>query len=247
MKLTVHCGYDSGSIAEHQKANELIFQEYALYRIIRAVGLPTFETRLVKAHYLNPDGTQKVEGMGFFIEPDAAFGARCSLDHAKGQIAGAQAAFAKMDSRVLIPYLMARLLVDAADYVVDDGHNSQFFLDAAGETRIIVPYDFNDSSLVASRGFPDGFRPYEAFFAKLRKGPFNKRGEVTQLTAEDQAKWTKSLLAIAKKVMARKDQAFQVFASLPLQPETKENFATHLERFFGQLQGLIAADAKPVL
>lgn len=246
MKLTTHCKYTSGTIEQNQETNELVIKEYIIYKILKAFDLPAFDVRLTKVVYTDKDNSSEVEGMGFFIESSSQYADRCSLSHANQAVA--REAFGNMNKQIYIPYLFARLISDARDYVVEYGHNSELFLaekqekSASNVAQIVTPYDFNDSGQVNSGIAPYwNFSPdWEKWFNLLKEGPFTRDGYLSpRLTSEEKAAWTAGLAQQAKQLVAKKQAVLNVIDNSPLSSESKKQFKAHIEMLIKQFKKII--------
>lgn len=249
MKLTVHCRYTEGTIAQNQDANEVIIKEYMIYKILKTFGLPAFDVRIAKVQYFDRNDKPTVEGMGFFIESSAQLADRCGLAHAKREETK-EAVGPNMNKQIYIPYLFSRLITDASDFILeyDGGHNSEPFFKLNADptakkvTQVVVPYDFNDSGQVNS-----GVAPYWSFsprwdywFNLLRKGPFTRDGSVTALTLDQQKLWTEGIIEQAQQLVAKKDDVMKLIDESPLQQTSKNEFRAHVDMLIKQFDKLIS-------
>ncbi len=249
MKLTVHCSYSEGTIADHQSENEVIIKEYMVYKILKAFGLPAFDVRLTKVQYKDPEGKQKVEGFGFFIESSAQLADRCGLKHVKRDEV-LDAVGPTMNKQIYLPYLFSRLITDARDFIVeyDGGHNSEPFVDAAKVTQVIVPYDFNDSGQVNSGIAPYwSFSPsYDYWFNLLRQGPFTRDSGITMLNSVEKELWTSGVIEMAKRLIAKRNSVHSMIDDSPLLKESKNDFHAHIDMLIGQFQKIVDDNATPI-
>lgn len=248
MKLTTHCRYDQGTIAEHTEDNEVILKEYVVYKILKAFDLPTFDVRLAKLRYTDASDRLTTEGYGFFIESDAQLAKRCDLEHVKSEdvVAAVQA----MDKQIYIPYLYSRLISDARDFMVEyeGGHNSEPFWTLEKITKLVVPYDFNDSGLVNSGiAGPWTFTPTTAaWFNLMRAAPFTRDSDRIPLADDlEMTAWKNNMVSMAELLLPRKSAVLKVIDESPLQEESKELFRAHIEMLMGQFEKIIADGATP--
>lgn len=242
MKLTTHCRYSEGDIASNREVNEVIIKEYMIYKIIKSFGLPVFDVRLAKIQYVDNDNKTKVQGMGFFMESNAQLGDRCGLTHAKRDEV-AEAVGEKMNKQLHVPYLFSRLISDARDFVLDyiGGHNSEPFYDSLKVTRVVVPYDFNDSGQVSSGIVPHWtFSPHWDFwFDRLRRGPFERGGYLLSISEEEKQAWTTNVIAQARQLIAKQEEVLTMIQQSPLQPASKDQFTKHVQMLIREFQRIV--------
>lgn len=249
MKLTVHCSYTSGGIADHPAENEVIIKEYMVYKMLKTFGLPAFDVRLTKVQYKDAEGKPMVEGIGFFIESSAQLANRCGLKHVKrDEVLGAVGP--SMNKQIYLPYLFSRLITDARDFIVqyDGGHNSEPFTDAAQVTQAIVPYDFNDSGQVNSGIAPYwSFSPnYDYWFNLLRQGPFTRDSSITSLDPTEMKLWRSGAIEMAKRLIAKRNAVHDAIDESPMLKESKNGFHAHVDMLVGQFQKIVDDEANPV-
>lgn len=241
MKLVVHCFYDKGTIADHATENDFVVREYALYKVLEAMELTTYKVRLAKIQYADDAGTPTVEGLGFFLEPNKQVEKRCKTDHDSTLDPGTLTS--TMDQTRMIPYLLARLLVDSADFIVSWDHNGEIFVDKNKQVEFVFPYDFNDSSFLKNR--PDWLpwefsKPLDTWFNLLIDGPFTRDAYISPtLTPEQKSVWTPTLLAEATRVQARKADAIAVVDTIPLTDDGKIALKAQIELFYTGLDTMI--------
>lgn len=246
MKLTAHCDYTTGTIAQNEASNEGVMKEYWMYRLLEFMGLPSFKVRPLKVQYVNNEGADVVEGKGFFIEPSPAFGQRCDLAHAKRD--EISTAMNSMDQRNMIPYLIGRLIVDAKDFVVSMGHNTEPFMTSDKKARIVIPYDFNDSGNVFAGQYRNWtFKPdFPEWFDLLWEGPFSRDKYTSPYIGNENLPiWRKAVLDQAKMLMAKKAETMEFVNQMTLLPASKQVISDHLTNVFLQLQRTIDREAKP--
>jgi hypothetical protein len=237
LKLTVHCKYTSGKIADHPEENEDVLKEYFTYQALKAAGYVTPETRLAKVTYLDPNGNFVTEGYGFFIEPKKDLAHRCNTKHLPPAEAGKN--IPGMDKKDLIPFYFAEKMIDGYDWIPEWAHNT---IPLARDGKIIAaaPYDFNDTGLVNARHI----RKYgiqnqtaEQWKALILQGPYDRDADRAPASAVTSNGWKNAVIAEAKRALAHKDAVMQALESAPF--KDKEKFRAYFEAHFKTLSELV--------
>lgn len=243
LKLSTHCFYTNSKNEQDAKAfDDRVAHEYALYKILKAFGLPSYNVRLAKILYKDPKNADKnFSAPAFFIEPHAEVAQRCHLTHIKkDQI---NAVMAKSDPRVYVPYLLARLIVDARDFYVTHsywpGHNSEPFMGSDGFAKLVLPYDFNDSGILSAQfiagwSFDSNLKTY---IDLLKQGPFTRDQSLDpKLTDQQKLEWQAELRSSILELSGKLQAVNDYIDSLPLLPESKEKTKNYLSNLFSKLK-----------
>jgi hypothetical protein len=236
LKLTVHCKYTDGNIADHPGENDDVLKEYFVYQALKAAGYTTPETRLAKVTYLNPDGKFVTEGYGFFIEPKKDLAHRCKSKHlSPGKL---KDAIQGMDKKNLIPFYFAEKLIDGGDWIPEIAHNT-IPLVRDGEVIAAAPYDFNDTGMVDAR-HADKFGVQELDSQRWKnlilEGPYDREARRELASAVTKEGWKEAVIAEAKRALTRKDAVMKALERAPF--KDKEKFRAYFEAHFKTLSEL---------
>jgi hypothetical protein len=241
LKLITHCRYATGTAAENEWVSQRIIREYMSYKILEALELPSYKARLVRANYQDRGGIDLVQGYGVFLEPPAAFGARCGLKQGAEMAADVRRIVRATPAVRYASMLLARIVLGARDYIVDwddssKGHNTDIFVDEAGVPQLVIPYDFNDSAMAGSNG---GWSSFEFdLLPTLVKCPFNRNGHCFKNIEMDG--WHAEVRLQVEKVLGNKERALSLVTnSKLLNAESKDEMLTKLNMVFDDLTGLL--------
>lgn len=241
LKLVVHCGYREGAIEAFPKENEDVIKEYSAYKLLKAVGYPVPEARLLRVTYLKPDGSLQATGYGIFLEPKGSLGKRCACGHLKRN--ETKEPLAKMDPSMQLGFLFAQHLMAGVDWYLPNAHNA-IPLQCNGRIEGFASYDFNDSGLVNAEGnFGLAIaKTGKDFFERIEKGPYDRNalglygidGEEFVLSKDQKKVWSAALEAEVRRIYGQRGKLMTTLEAAPF--KDKKLHQEHFDDFFAQLE-----------
>ncbi len=142
LKLTCQCIGDP-------EGENLLFKEYLTYGLYEQLSPNAFHTHLLNIKYINTaDHKTTKRGYAFVIEDDKEFGDRLGLKECKDCLVPAPQDLDLASENLVATF---QYMIGNEDWSTVNGQkNVKFFRKADGEKLIVVPHDFDFSSLVGA-------------------------------------------------------------------------------------------------
>ena len=216
-KGTVFDGHGALKLGTHCRkgSEEIVFREYAIYRMFNVLTPQSFRARVASVTYTEAaSGKVVAEEAGLFIEDDDDVAKRMD-----GRIVDLQAAiFARVDPDALVTMMLFEYMIGNTDFSIMVQHNVRI-VQTQEPRRFAVPYDFDYSGLAdAGYSVPGRGLPITSVRDRLYRGP-------CRTTAEWQPYFDK--------FVAAKPQILGILESSPGLSQSYRNDARrYLEPFF---------------
>lgn len=141
LKLVTHCQTDSADF------EQLIFQEYLIYKTYNIISHLSFNVRLLDIKYIDSSGSGTIiQSYGFFIERPKQMAQRNSGELLKADVM----LYKNLDETSLIKLSLFQYMIWNNDWSVPLLHNVKFVNTTSNSLPIPVPYDFDWAGIVSA-------------------------------------------------------------------------------------------------
>ena len=207
IKLGVHCR------TGNKRYEQIVHQEYLVYRAFNALTDTSFRVRLAQATYVDSVANTTVEAPSFFIEDADDLGGRIAMKDFDQQ----GATFADVDTTSAALMSVFFYLVGNTDWSLPYLHNVRVF--SLTGTYLPVPYDFDWSGVVdAPYAKPDYRLGTKSVRERIWRGPCYPT-EVLQRTIE--------------RLTAAKDTVYSIYRGhKDLDPKLLKESLEYYDEFF---------------
>jgi hypothetical protein len=220
LKLVTHC-QDGPSFQQYN------LLEYSAYRLLNVLTPLSFNVRLVKVNYQDPDGRAVTTKFGFFLENDKDVARRNGLRLAQ---MGDSVAVTRLNPRDAGRVAVFEYMIGNIDWSMNAGpqgvgccHNVKLVGDKGATTGLVpLPYDFDETGLV-----DPPYAPIHEELGQTDARDRRYRGHC-QFNADAQT--------AASEILARRAELLGVLDETPqLNDGSRRKAATYLAAFFDQI------------
>jgi len=144
LKLVTHCQTDSTDF------EQLILQEYLLYKTYNIISPFSFNVRLLDIKYIDSSGSGTIiQSYGFFIERPKQMAQRNGGELVKTDVM----LYKNLDETSLIKLSLFQYMIWNNDWSVPLFHNVKFVKTTSNKLPFPVPYDFDWAGIVSAWEF----------------------------------------------------------------------------------------------
>ena len=209
IKMVTHCQDD---IPEYE---QYVLQEYLIYKTYNLYTTLSFETRLVRMHYIDLSGAgDTLTRFAFFLENPEDMASRNHGELLEFDSAPAD----KLDQDQLALMALFNYMIINTDYSIPIMHNVVLVSSNYFEPPLPVPYDFDWSGLINI--------PYDSPYVAYKKGPPERvyKGPCLKM---------KELEEILYEMESKRTEVFSLFVEFPyLDNEKKSRNIQDLHLFY---------------
>lgn len=208
-KLVTHCQN------ERPEYEQIILQEYLLYKMYNLLTPVSFDVRLARIRYADTQGRMDtVTAWGFLVEEDAAMAARNAgrIIKQKGARPG------DLDDQVMTLVSVFQYMIGNTDWSVAGLHNATL-VQLDGGVIVPVPYDFDFAGIIGARyAGPDPKLPIKSVRQRYYRG-----------TCQSES----NMVPVLDLFRARRADIYGVYDGFePLTPATVKRSRAYLDDFF---------------